>query len=101
MEKKVLLIGAGGVAGVAAAKMCRNPETFGEVLIASRTEARCKALKADIEARPWFAEKGVTTRLSTAQIDAMDVPRLTALIRAFKPDLVMNIALPYQDLASI
>ena len=96
---KVLLIGAGGVAGVAAAKMCRNPETFGELLIASRTESRCTAIKSDIESRPWFAEKGVPTKISTAQIDAMDVPRLVKLIREFKPDLVMNIALPYQDLA--
>ena len=99
MAKRVMLIGAGGVAGVAAAKMCRNPETFGELLIASRTEARCQAIKADIEARPWFAEKGVSTKITTAQIDAMDVPRLTALIKEYKPDLVMNIALPYQDLA--
>ena len=52
MAKRVMLIGAGGVAAVAAAKMCRNPETFGELLIASRTEARCQAIKADIEARP-------------------------------------------------
>ena len=96
---KVMLIGAGGVAGVAAAKMAQNPETFGELLIASRTEARCKAIKADIEKRPWFAAKGVTTKITIAQIDAMDVPRLTALIQEFKPDLVMNIALPYQDLA--
>jgi len=96
---RVLLIGAGGVAGVAAAKMAQNPETFGELLIASRTEARCKAIKADIEKRPWFAAKGVTTKITTAQIDAMDVPRLTALIQEYKPDLVMNIALPYQDLA--
>ena len=96
---RVLLIGAGGVAGVAAAKMAQNPETFGELLIASRTEARCKAIKADIEKRPWFAAKGATTKITTAQIDAMDVPRLTALINEFKPDLVMNIALPYQDLA--
>ena len=99
MAKRVMLIGAGGVAGVAAAKMCRNPETFGELLIASRTEARCQAIKADIEARPWFAEKGISTKITTAQIDAMDVPRLTALIKEYKPDLVMNIALPYQDLA--
>lgn len=99
MSKKVLLIGAGGVAGVAAAKMCRNPETFGELLIASRTESRCKAIKADVESRPWYSEKGITTKISTAQIDAMDVPRLTELIKAFSPDLVMNIALPYQDLA--
>ena len=99
MAKKVMLIGAGGVAGVAAAKMARNPETFGELLIASRTESRCRAVKADIEARPWFAGKGATTKISTAQIDAMDVPRLTALIKEYRPDLVMNIALPYQDLA--
>jgi saccharopine dehydrogenase (NAD+, L-lysine-forming) len=98
-RKKVLLIGAGGVARVAAAKMCRNPEVFGSVLVASRTRSRCEAIREDVEARPWFAEKGVTTALSTAQIDAMDVPRLTALIRDFAPDLVMNIALPYQDLA--
>lgn len=96
---RVMLIGAGGVAGVAAAKMAQNPETFGELLIASRTEARCKAIKADIEARPWYAAKGTATRITTAQIDAMDVPRLTALIQEYKPDLVMNIALPYQDLA--
>ena len=51
MSKKVLLIGAGGVAGVAAAKMAQNPDVFGELLIASRTEARCKAIKADIEGR--------------------------------------------------
>ena len=99
MAKKVMLIGAGGVAGVAAAKMARNPEVFGELLIASRTKSRCDAIKADIEKRPWFAEKGVSTKIATAQIDAMDTPRLVAMIREFKPDLVMNIALPYQDLA--
>ena len=96
---RVMLIGAGGVAGVAAAKMCQNPETFGKLLIASRTEARCKAVKADIEARPWFAAKGVSTNIATAQVDAMDTPRLVKMIKEFKPDLVMNIALPYQDLA--
>ena len=96
---RVLLIGAGGVAGVAAAKMCRNPQTFTDLLIASRTKARCDAIKADVESRPWFAETSATTRIETAQIDAMDVPRLVQLIRDFKPDLVMNIALPYQDLA--
>ena len=48
---KVMLIGAGGVAGVAAAKMAQNPDVFGELLIASRTKARCDAIKADIERR--------------------------------------------------
>ncbi len=96
---RVMLIGAGGVAGVVAAKICQNPETFGELLIASRTEARCKAIKADIESRPWYKKPRLSTRITTAQIDAMNVPRLTALIKSFAPDLVMNIALPYQDLA--
>ena len=99
---RVMLIGAGGVAGVAAAKMCQNPDVFGELLIASRTEARCKAIKADIEKRPWYKRGGegaVATKITTAQIDAMDTPRLVKMIKGFKPDLVMNIALPYQDLA--
>lgn len=90
---KVLLIGAGGVASVAAAKMCGNADVFTDLLIASRTQKRCEDVKAACESR------GTTTRIATAQIDAMDVPRLTALVRDYKPDLVMNIALPYQDLA--
>ena len=95
---RVLLIGAGGVAGVAAAKMAQNPDVFEELMIASRTKARCDAIKADIERRG-FAKDGKKTSISTAQIDAMDVAATTALIKEFKPNLVMNIALPYQDLA--
>ena len=102
---RVMLIGAGGVAGVAAAKMAQNPDVFGELLIASRTKARCDAIKADIERRvaagngKWGSGNGKKTIISTAQLDAMDVAATTAMIREFKPDLVMNIALPYQDLA--
>ena len=102
---KVLLIGAGGVAGVAAAKMAQNPDVFGELLIASRTKARCDAIKADIERRSaagngkWGTGNGKRTNITTAQIDAMDVAATTAMIKDYKPDLVMNIALPYQDLA--
>ncbi len=106
MAKKVMLIGAGGVAGVAAAKMAQNPDVFGELLIASRTEARCKAIKVDIESRyaagtgKWGTGNGERgTVITTAQLDAMDVAATTAMIKEFKPDLVMNIALPYQDLA--
>ena len=95
---RVMLIGAGGVAGVAAAKMAQNPDVFGELLIASRTKARCDAIKADIEKRG-FAKGGKKTVITTAQLDAMDVAATTEMIKSFKPDLVMNIALPYQDLA--
>ena len=108
---RVMLIGAGGVAGVAAAKMAQNPDVFGELLIASRTKARCDAIKADIERRVADGWAGraktpcstlnsqLSTRITTAQLDAMDVAKTVALIKDFKPDLVMNIALPYQDLA--
>ncbi len=102
---RVMLIGAGGVAGVAAAKMAQNPDTFGELLIASRTKARCDAIKADIERRcaagdgKWAKRDGKHTTITTAQLDAMDVDAAAAMIRDYKPDLVMNIALPYQDLA--
>jgi saccharopine dehydrogenase (NAD+, L-lysine-forming) len=102
---RVMLIGAGGVAGVAAAKMAQNPDTFGELLIASRTKARCDAIKADIERRcaagdgKWAMRDGKHTTITTAQLDAMDVDATAAMIRDYKPDLVMNIALPYQDLA--
>ena len=95
---RVMLIGAGGVAGVAAAKMAQNPDVFGELLIASRTKSRCDAIKADIEKRG-FSKGGHKTAITTAQLDAMDVAATTAMIREYKPDLVMNIALPYQDLA--
>ena len=95
---RVMLIGAGGVAGVAAAKMAQNPDVFCEVLIASRTKARCDAIKADIEKRG-FSKDGKKTVFTTAQLDAMDVAATTGMIKEYKPDLVMNIALPYQDLA--
>ena len=102
---RVMLIGAGGVAGVAAAKMAQNPDVFGELLIASRTQARCEAIKSDIEGRyaagdgKWRTGNGIRTAITTARLDAMDVAATVAMIREYKPDLVMNIALPYQDLA--
>ena len=85
--KKVLIIGAGGVGQVVAHKCAQNPEVFGEIMLASRTEAKCKAIAAQLS-RP----------IQTAQVDADNVPELVTLINSYKPDLVMNIALPYQDL---
>ena len=97
---RVMLIGAGGVAGVAAAKMAQNPDVFAEVLIASRTKERCDAIAADIAKRGFGGRAGYgRTAFSTARLDAMDVAATAAMIRDYHPDLVMNIALPYQDLA--
>ena len=94
---KVLIIGAGGVASVAAHKVAQNSDVFTDIMIASRTESKCKALAKAIE------DKGLVPAgsIKTAQVDADNVPELVALFNAYKPDLVMNLALPYQDLTIV
>ena len=89
---KALIIGAGGVAGVVVHKCCQNSDVFTEICIASRTKSKCDALKSQVEA------KGTKTIVTTAQVDADNVPELVALINKEKPDIVINVALPYQDL---
>ncbi len=89
---KALIIGAGGVANVVIRKCCLNPDVFGEILIASRTLARCDAIRDTVI--PW-----TRTVVHTAQLDADNVDETVALIRSFRPDIVINVALPYQDLA--
>ena len=88
---KVLIIGCGGVAGVAIHKCCQNSEVFEEICIASRTVSKCEAVKAELEGK-------TKTKITTAQVDADKVEEVVALIKSYQPDLVMNIALPYQDL---
>ena len=91
---RVLIIGAGGVASVAAHKVAQNSDVFTDIMIASRTESKCKALAKAIE------DKGLVPKgsIKTAHVDADNVPELVALCDSYKPDLVMNLALPYQDL---
>ena len=88
---KVLVIGCGGVASVAISKCCQVSDVFTELCIASRTKSKCDALAAKLAPH-------TKTKITTAQVDADDVQQLCDLINAYKPDLVMNIALPYQDL---
>ena len=87
---KALIIGCGGVASVAIHKCCQNSEVFEEICIASRTKSKCDAL----------AEKlgGGKTKITTAQVNADNTDELIALINKEKPDVVLNLALPYQDL---
>ena len=89
---KILLIGAAGVASVAAHKCCQNSEVFNELCIASRTLSKCDAIKASIE------KKGTSTKITTAQLDADNTKEVVAIIEKFNPDVVLNLALPYQDL---
>ena len=88
---KVLIIGCGGVASVAIHKCCQVPEVFTEICIASRTRSKCDKLAAELAPK-------TTTKITTAQVDADQTEEVIALIKAYQPDLVMNIALPYQDL---
>ena len=84
---KVLIIGAGGVGAVVAHKCAQVPEVFEEVVLASRTRSKCDAIAAQLP-RP----------VTTAQVDADNVPETVALLKKHRPDLVINVALPYQDL---
>ncbi|MCI0522335.1 MAG: saccharopine dehydrogenase family protein [Bacteroidales bacterium] len=85
---KVLVIGAGGVGTVVVSKMASLPDVFTEIMLASRTKSKCDAIAGRIGGN----------RITTAQVDADNVPQLVQLIRSFGPDIVVNVALPYQDL---
>lgn len=89
---KALIIGCGGVGSVAIQKCCQNDTVFQEICIASRTKAKCDELKAKIE------KTNSKTKITTAQVDANSVDELVHLIEQEKPDVVLNLALPYQDL---
>ena len=83
----VLIVGAGGVGQVVAHKCAQLPEVFSGITLASRTEEKCRRIAAQI-----------ARQIHTAQVDADDVPRMVALIERVRPKVVINVALPYQDL---
>ncbi len=85
---KVLIIGAGGVGNVVVRKCAALPEVFSEIMLASRTLSKCDAIANDIP----------EANIRTAQVDADDSKQVADLIRSFQPELVINVALPYQDL---
>ena len=85
---RVLIIGAGGVATVAAHKVAKNADVFSDIMIASRTQSKCDDIVRAIG----------NPKIKTARVDADNIDELVHLFDEFKPDLVMNLALPYQDL---
>ena len=93
---RALIIGAGGVAGVVAHKCCENFEVFSDIMIASRTKEKCDSLKERYEA--YKKKVGSGTNIETAKVDADSVDELIKLINLYKPQIVINVALPYQDL---
>ena len=86
---KVLIIGAGGVSNVVVRKCAENSKIYSEILLASRTKSKCDAIAKDIQNIP----------VHTASVDADKSSEVTRLIRDFRPELVLNVALPYQDLS--
>jgi saccharopine dehydrogenase (NAD+, L-lysine-forming) len=88
---KVLIIGAGGVGTVVANKVAQNSDVFTEIMLASRTKSKCDIIAEDVKRRT-----GVS--IQTAKVDADSVPELVALFNEYQPELVINVALPYQDL---
>ena len=91
MTGNVLVVGAGGVASVCAHKMAMNPDIFARVTVASRTKAKCDAIAESVKAR-------TGREIATAELDAMDVAASVAMIRETGAEVVVNLALPYQDL---
>jgi saccharopine dehydrogenase (NAD+, L-lysine-forming) len=87
---KAMIIGCGAVASVAIHKCCQNSDVFEEIMIASRTKAKCDTLKDKLS--------GGRTVIHTAQVDADETGQVIDLIERFRPDVVLNLALPYQDL---
>lgn len=86
---KVLIIGAGGVGNVVAKKCAQVPEVFNEICLASRTLSKCEKIKSEIKNKD----------IKIAQVDADDTKQVIELIKKCNPDLVINVALPYQDLS--
>ena len=89
---KVVIIGAGGVGNVVAQKCAQLPDVFTEIVLASRTVTKCEVIAADVK-----ATQNITIR--TAALDADDVAATTEFLQAEQPELLINVALPYQDLA--
>lgn len=88
---RILIIGAGGVGRVVVYKCAQNTTVFSDIWIASRTKSKCDQIAQDVE-------KDLNVKVTTAQVDADNVPELVALIKEVKPKLLINVALPYQDL---
>lgn len=91
MSKKTLIIGAGGVGNVVAFKCAMNSDTFGEITLASRTISKCNTIAKNIEEK-------ISISINTDSVDADNIPQLLKLFEKINPDIVINVALPYQDL---
>ncbi len=88
---KVIIIGAGGVGRVVTHKCAQVPEVFSELILASKTLEKCEAIAESV-----LSKTGQS--IQTYTLDADDVATCTAFLKREKPDLVINVALPYQDL---
>ncbi len=88
---KIVIIGAGGVGRVTAYKCAQNSDIFSEIVLASRTKSRCDAIATSIK-------NDLDVDIRTDQVDADDVNQVVELFKKHNPVLVINVALPYQDL---
>ena len=88
---RVIIIGCGGVASVAIHKCCQLDDVFTDLCIASRTKSKCDKIKEELKNK-------TKTNITTTKIDANDFNALVALFKEYKPDIVMNLGMPYQNL---
>lgn len=90
-KKGILIIGAGGVSRVATVKCAMNIDTFEKITLASRTISKCEMIAKEIK-------ENQKVDINVACVDADDVPALVELIKKVNPKVLLNVALPYQDL---
>ena len=83
-----MIIGAGGVGRVVVHKCAMNVDVFGNIVLASRTKSKCDAIAREIK----------DVEIKTAAVDADNTQELVNLIQEIQADIVINVALPYQDL---
>ena len=88
----ILIIGAGGVSRVTCVKCAMNADTFTQITLASRTKSKCDEIAA-------FIKERLGVSVATAQIDADDSAAVAEFASKIKADLLLNLALPYQDLS--
>ena len=97
MKKNVLIIGAGGVANVAAHKCAQNNDILGDICIASRTQSKCDAIIESIERKK--NKKVAKGKIYSRSIDAMDVPAMVQLIKKTKSSIVMNLGQSFVNMS--
>jgi len=97
MKKNVLIVGAGGVAQVAAHKCAQNNDVLGDIHIASRTVSKCRAIVQSVQDKKSL--KVASGRVETHELNALDVEATKALIKRTGCQIVINVGASFVNMS--